>query len=385
MEGGGSYNLHARIPAGGGNLALPLLEEAARNITLERGDEPVVVADYGSSQGKNSLAPMRVAIKVLRARLGQDRPIFVVHIDQPANDFNTLFDVLRSHPERYSVDDPNIFPSAIGRSFYESVLPREHVHLGWSSYAAVWLSRIPMLIPGHFMSLANTGDVRETFERQAADDWKFFLSLRASELRLGGRLVVVLPGLNDEGAAGFEPLFSQANEALAEMVAEGAITAEERAGMALGAYPRRRNELLAPFSTDGQFCGPTVEHCELFRLPDAAWTDYERDGNREVLVNRHVGFFRAIFVPSLATAIVPSSASRRTNVRHRSFFYDWWVVLAAAVGLFWGVPVTVYSFAVFLKPLMQEFHAGRAAVSLAFTLQPSSKRSEHQNKYLSEN
>jgi hypothetical protein len=61
------------------------------------------------------------------------------------------------------------------------------------------------------------------------------------------------------------------------------------------------------------------------------------------------------------------------------------VVLAAAVGLFWGVPVTVYSFAVFLKPLMQEFHAGRAAVSLAFTLQPSSKRSEHQNKYLSEN
>ena len=41
----------------------------------------------------------------------------------------------------------------------------------------------------------------------------------------------------------------------------------------------------------------------------------------------------------------------------------------SAVGLFWGVPVTVFSFPVFLKPLMQEFHAGRAAVSLAFTLQ----------------
>jgi hypothetical protein len=51
MEGGGSYNLHARVPAGGGNLALPLLEEAVRNITLDRGDEPVVIADYGSSQG----------------------------------------------------------------------------------------------------------------------------------------------------------------------------------------------------------------------------------------------------------------------------------------------------------------------------------------------
>jgi hypothetical protein len=314
MEGGGSYNLHARIPAGGGNLALPLLEEAVRSITLERGDQPVVVADYGSSQGKNSLTPMRAAIKALRARLGPERPIFVVHIDQAANDFNTLFDVLRSDPERYSVDDPNIFPSAIGRSFYESVFPREHVHLGWSSYAAVWLSRVPTLIPGHFVSLASTGDVREAFERQAADDWKSFLTLRASELRLGGRLVVVLPGLNDEGVAGFEPLFSEANEALAEMVTEGAISAEERAGMVLGAYPRRRNELLAPFSTDGQFCGLTVEHCELFGLPDAAWTDYQQDGNKEVLVNRHVGFFRAIFVPSLAAAV--------TDEKKRNVFPD---------------------------------------------------------------
>ena len=51
-----------------------------------------------------------------------------------------------------------------------------------------------------------------------------------------------------------------------------------------------------------------------------------------------------------------------------SVFYGWWVVAAAAVGLFWGVPLTVYSFSVFLKPLMQDFHAGRAAISLAFTV-----------------
>jgi MFS family permease len=54
--------------------------------------------------------------------------------------------------------------------------------------------------------------------------------------------------------------------------------------------------------------------------------------------------------------------------KHRSVFYGWWVVLASSVGLFWGVPISVYSFSVFLKPLMQEFHAGRAAVSLGFTL-----------------
>jgi hypothetical protein len=302
MEGGGSYNVHARVPAGGAKLALPFLEQAVRDMTVETGTEPVVIADYGSSQGKNSLAPMRLAIKELRARVGPERPIFVVHIDQAANDFNTLFDVLHRDPERYSRDDPKVYPSAIGRSFYENVFPGDHVHLGWSSYAAVWLSRIPMSIPDHFISLASTGEVRAAFERQAAEDWTYFLSLRASELRPGGRLVVVLPGNHDDGGVGFEPLFSHANEALAEMVRDGTITSDERSRMALGAYPRRRCELMAPF-TDGQFRGLRIEHCDLSVLPDAAWVDYEHDGNKEVLVNRHLGFFRVIFVPSLTSAL----------------------------------------------------------------------------------
>jgi MFS family permease len=68
------------------------------------------------------------------------------------------------------------------------------------------------------------------------------------------------------------------------------------------------------------------------------------------------------------TASMPAPASQQTNIRRRSFFYGWWVVLACAVGLFLGPPVSVFSFPVFLKPLMQDFHAGRAAVSLGFTL-----------------
>ena len=100
MEAGGSYNLHAKVPAGGAQLALPLLEEAVQRLTLQTGNHPIVVADYGSSQGKNSLLPMQGAIKGLRRRLGPDRPISVVHVDQPSNDFNTLFAVLDADPER---------------------------------------------------------------------------------------------------------------------------------------------------------------------------------------------------------------------------------------------------------------------------------------------
>ncbi len=50
-------------------------------------------------------------------------------------------------------------------------------------------------------------------------------------------------------------------------------------------------------------------------------------------------------------------------------FHGWWVVLICAFGVLLGpIPIVVLSFGVFLKPLAQEFHSGRAAVSLAFTL-----------------
>ncbi len=49
-------------------------------------------------------------------------------------------------------------------------------------------------------------------------------------------------------------------------------------------------------------------------------------------------------------------------------FYGWWIVLTSLPGLFFGAPVTVFSFGIFFRALGQEFHAGRAAVSLAFTI-----------------
>jgi SAM dependent carboxyl methyltransferase len=107
MEGKGSYNKYAELPAGGASLALPFLQEAVRNLVLDCGDRPVVIADYGSSQGKNSLAPMRLAVTTLRPRIGPSRPIVVFHIDQPTNDFNSLFEVLATHPDRYDLDELN--------------------------------------------------------------------------------------------------------------------------------------------------------------------------------------------------------------------------------------------------------------------------------------
>jgi hypothetical protein len=172
------------------------------------------------------------------------------------------------------------------------------------------------LIPGHIVSFRAVDAVREKFERQAAHDWETFLSLRARELKAGARLVVLLPGLAD-GSSGFENIMDQANDVLTEMVADGVITAEERTRMVLGTHPRRKRDLLAPFGPGGHVENLMVEHLEIGELPDTAWVQYERDGNKEALATKHALFFRSIFMPSLSLAL--SQARGDVAAAARSF------------------------------------------------------------------
>jgi hypothetical protein len=303
MEGNGAYNRHALSQAAGAAIAIPFFERAIEKMTLETAGGPINIADYGSSQGKNSLLPIGSAIRKLRQCIGADRPICVFHVDQPSNDFNSLFEVLTSDQGRYEVNHTNVFPCAVGRSFYEQVLPAESVHLGWSSNAAMWLSRIPSFIHNHFWSVRGTGTERAAFERQAAEDWENFLSLRGREMRPGAQLVVVLPTPLDDVSSGITNLMDSANAVLEDMVNEGAITAEERAAMVLGAHPRKKREVLAPFAKDGHFQRLSIENYDELILPDAAWTEYETAGNEKTLASKRARFFRATFMPSLASAL----------------------------------------------------------------------------------
>ena len=296
MEAGGFYNRYSLVPSGGGALALPHLERAVADVPLEPIDDPIVIADYGSSQGLNSLAPMRLAVESVRRRSRADRPIMIYHIDQPSNDFNSLFELLDQSPDRLTLHDSRVFPCAI----YENVLPPNSAHIGWSSYAAMWVRRIPALIPGHFAFQRSTGEVRAAWERQGADDWESFLSLRALELRPGGCLVISVPGADEHGGSVFERVLDHANAELTTMVDEGAISAEERRRMALNVWPRRMADLVAPFA-GGRFHSLSLKASETRLLPDAAWAAYEEDHDGQALATKQAMFFRAVFAPTLAS------------------------------------------------------------------------------------
>ena len=54
--------------------------------------------------------------------------------------------------------------------------------------------------------------------------------------------------------------------------------------------------------------------------------------------------------------------------RPRKIFYGWWIVLTAAIGLLFSyAPIFVFSFGVFVKFFVTEFHSNRTEISLAFT------------------
>jgi hypothetical protein len=317
MEGRGFYNANSAWQASGAATALSLFAEAASEVPLDDTEGPIVLADYGSSQGRNSLAPLRAAITELRSRVGPQRPIIVAHVDQPANDFATLFDVVDTAAGSYTSDEGNIFPCAVGRSFYRSVLPPDYVHLGWSSYAAHWLSRVPTRIPGHIYVPRATADARAAFTEQARSDWETFLSLRALELRPGGRLVIVAPALDDSATTPFAVLFDYANQALVDMVAEGTLHREERERMVVSAFQRTRTEAQAPFVDDRRFAGLTARSCTVSEVPDPSWLQFEQDRDQRALAARRAAFFRATFAPTLSDALDHRDADARKSFCNR--------------------------------------------------------------------
>jgi hypothetical protein len=188
MERSGFYNEHSAQQREAATAGIAMLRAAAGE-TPVAGEGPIVVADYGASQGKNSLHPLRAALAQIRGRDGAGQvDVTVVHTDLPENDFTSLFETVAHDPETYA--GAGVFTYAAGRSFYEQLFPDDTVSLGWSATAVVWPRKTPCPLPDHLFSYAATGDRRRVWAKAAADDWETFLRLRSAELRSGGEMVV---------------------------------------------------------------------------------------------------------------------------------------------------------------------------------------------------
>ena len=304
MEGHGAYSHNSQVQAAGLSPGLPLVAHAAETVALAAGPEPIVIVDYGCSEGRNSLGPIATAIKAMRARVDRQRAICVVHNDLPQNDFTTLFQTLASDPQSYLRENPAVFPYAVGRSFYEQVVPSESVTLGWTSWSVQWLSCVPAPIPDQLqIAFSRDAAAGTAYARQAAQDWAGFVSLRERELRSGGRLVVVTMACDENGDFGYDAQLAAMYGALTELVDEGLVQPKEQQKMAIPTYGRTRDEFLAPFGPAGGVHGMSVERLDIFSGEDRIWEDFQRDGNAQQFGARWAAFSRSSVFPTLATAL----------------------------------------------------------------------------------
>jgi hypothetical protein len=312
-----TYTVNSRLQAAGLRPAIALFEQAAETIPIPRPPQPIVIADYGASTGHNSLLPISAALPVLRSRTRPEHSILVVHTDVPDNDFTVMFQTLADDPDTYLRKDAATFASAVGRSFYSQIIPSDSVHLGWSSWATQWLSRVPAPIPDHVqVSYSADDDLRTAYAKQAAHDWHEFVAFRGRELCPGGQLVVLTMALDEHGEFGYRPLLDAVVDMLTELTADGLLTGDEVRRMCLPTVGRREADFLAPFAPSGRFERLSVEHLEVFNADDRFWMQYQVDHDASAFGALWAAFVRASAFPTLATAL----ADGRSDPRSPEFF-----------------------------------------------------------------
>lgn len=302
MEGGGFYNRNSNLQAAGIELALPLFEEAARTVQVDvKSQAPLVIADYGSSQGRNSMRPMRLAIETFRARFGPDRPIEVVHTDLPSNDFASLFTTLQEDGPSYLAGQNLVFPSAIGRSYFEPILPAGRVHLAWNTWTLHWMSRNPVEVPDHVLAaMSESESAREAVRLQQAQDWAAFLAARSAEMANGAKLVSLSIG-RTPAVHGWDWVLGELWNAAKDMAGDGLLSPQELLRFTTPAAGRWTDDLKAPFQ-DGPFLGLILEHAEVLEAPDPFWDEFVAAKDTAQLGRRWSGMLRAVSGPIAAAA-----------------------------------------------------------------------------------
>jgi hypothetical protein len=244
---------------------------------------------------------MAMAIDRLRHRAGAERPIEVVHTDLPSNDFASLFAALHEDEASYLAGRPGVFFSAVGRSYFEPILPAGRVHLGWNTWTLHWLSHNPVEVTDHAMAVfSGQAGARQAARAQSGRDWANFLAARAAEMAPGAKLVSLSMGATD-AVHGWDWIVGELWAAAVDLAGQGRLADGELLRLTLPVVGRTRGDLEAPFGS-GSFHGLSLDRAEVLEAPDPFWEEYQATGDAAQLGARWKGMMRAVCSPIAAAA-----------------------------------------------------------------------------------
>jgi SAM-dependent methyltransferase len=311
MKGAGYYDQHSGAQLSAIQALQNWVDDAVASLPLPPPAQPVTVLDLGSSEGRNAISVMAAIVAGLRRRTGQ--PVQTIYSDLASNDFNQLFANLEE-ARRVGLFSADVYPAAVGGSFYGPLLPPGTVHLAVSFNAVLWLDRLPAVPLPDFVAyrrlhpprqgLAVSPEATAAFSRQAEQDLARFLECRARELVPGGKLLLASPGDNDQARIG-DGLFDVLNDACLDLVAAGRLRPEEYERLTMPCYYRTVAELLAPLQREdspvrGAFA---VDRAESLEAPTPYIVAFRRGGDVAAYAGAYTGFLRAISEPVVRAAL----------------------------------------------------------------------------------
>jgi gibberellin A4 carboxyl methyltransferase len=307
MKGDGFYDRNSAPQMAAVAAVLPWLEDAVAQMDLSDSPAPVVVVDYGCSEGRNSIAAMQRITAALRART--PRPIQTIHSDLPTNNFNQLFASLAA-ADLSSASQLPVYSMAVGGSMFEQLLPPGMVTIATTFNAIGYLDRqpqaeiadyiLPMGPRRQRLGVTVTEEARKIFANQADDDLVRFYRARADETVSGGKLLVASFGA-DEHHRCCDGLYDVLNDALLHLRETGRLDGEAYRRLIFPIYYRTREELIAPvLRNDSPVAGCfDVERVESLEVSVPFIQRWEQSGDILAYAKEYTGFLRAFSEPIL--------------------------------------------------------------------------------------
>eukprot|EP00029_Vermamoeba_vermiformis_P012746 TRINITY_DN7707_c0_g1_i1.p2 TRINITY_DN7707_c0_g1~~TRINITY_DN7707_c0_g1_i1.p2 ORF type:complete len:158 (-),score=40.16 TRINITY_DN7707_c0_g1_i1:358-831(-) len=149
MVGGGFYNQFSSGQLRAALQGVPDLADAVLGVAKFKkskniSDKIIInMADFGSSEGKNSIAVFVDTFTRIKGKLDAAIELSVTHTDVPTNDYNELFKNVHARSYLKGVLPNKIYSMASATSYYEQIFPSRTLDIGFSSTALPLMSCTP--------------------------------------------------------------------------------------------------------------------------------------------------------------------------------------------------------------------------------------------------
>lgn len=290
------------------------LRDLAARLASDRTD--LRAMDYGCGPGPSAMSSVRPVLEVFRAKRPDGR-LAVCHMDQPGNDWNTLFQ--RAHgPDGYHATVRDVRTEAAVGSFYDRMAENGSVDLATCFAASHWSSRgIRLNCPGTVWFADLEGAARAEMADLARSDWVRFLSMRAEELSPGGYLFVSTlgsvpdPDERNGAAASGRGIYRALQVVAQSMVDDGLLKPKVLDEFLFSLWFLTADEAAEPLTTEAALSAAyRIDRIDVLPSPIHP-TDFFGDllGDPAAYGEAYKGYIRAFADSTLRTQLIGPSAS----------------------------------------------------------------------------